>query len=475
MLRGLALQTDASQEVQLMARTLLTRPNLEKIALATDLDLKAKNPQELQQIIDMLKSNIKFNSSGRENIYTVSFSHQDAGKAQQVVQETVNLFVESTLGSSRTDSDTATQFLDEQIAEYEKRLTAAESRLADFKRENGQYVANSGNKYYGQLAQLKDQLEAVDLQIKETESKLKQSQATLNKAKENIQSNQGDNSQLLSTQYDERIDALKSSLDELLIRFTENHPDVKETMGIVAHLEGLRKEEIKKYEDAIMADPNAAGAGNIGESLVITIQGLNNELASLNVRRESNVNKLEELEANIDFYPQVEAQLTALNRDYGITKRKYEELLSRRESANLSQQADKQRDDVQFRIIEPALKPLRPSGPNRVLLYTAVLVLGFGSGIGIAFLLSQLNPIVLRPAQLFGMTEIPVFGVVSHIDKEVLSKGNRSRLKVFWVSNSFILIGYAGFMTIEFAGYRLNSAFINKLYDFVISNVGGLI
>ena len=477
LLRGLALQTDAAQEVQLMAKTLLTRPNLEKIALASDLDVQTRSEAEFNAVINMLKDNISFNPAGRDNIYSVSFSHPDPAKAKEVVEETVNLFVESTLGSNRNDSDTATRFLDSQVAEYEKRLSSAEQRLSDFKRENGELLPGAGNGYYAQVNQLKTQIETVDLQIKETESKLNQSQQTLKKAKESIKNNTIDDNQLLSTQYDTRIETLRAKLDELLLRFTENHPDVKETNAILEQLEASRDKEIVEYKKNLSeaVDNNVGGTGQVGQNLMMTIQSLNNELVSLNVRRESHEKKLSDLQDKLDLYPQVEARMTALNRDYGITKRKYEELLSRRESANLSQQADRQSDDVQFRIIEPPLKPLKPSGPKRVLLYTAALIVSIGIGVGLAFLTSQINPIVLRPSQLYSATDIPVFGVISHVDIESLSKVNSGKLKVFWVSNSIILLGYAGFMTIELAGHRLNSEFITKLYEFVVSNVGALI
>ena len=477
LLRGLALQTDTAQEVQLMAKTLLTRPNLEKIALASDLDVQTRSDEEFRALIDGLKSDISFKPVGRENIYSVNFSHPDPLMAQKVVEETVNLFVETTLGSSRNDSDSATRFLDTQLAEYEKRLSDSELRLSDFKRENGQYIGGAGNNYYAQVNQLNSEIEAVDLQIKETESKLTQSKQTLEQAKESIKNNSLDDSQLLSTQYDQRIEVLRSKLDDLLIRFTQQHPDVKETSSILKSLEDKRDAEIAEYKKSLAesSDSNISGTGQVGENLLMTIQGLNNELASLKVRKESYQSKLNDLQDKIDLYPQIEARMTALNRDYGITKRKYEELLTRRESANLSQQADRQSDDVQFRIIEPPLKPLNPSGPNRILFYTAALVLAVGVGVGLAFLTSQLNPVVLRASQLFKGTDIPVFGVVSHVDIATLSKFNNGKLKAFWLSNSIILLGFAGFMTIEIAGYRLNSEFINKLYEFVLANIEALV
>ena len=50
LLRGLALRTNSEDEIKLMARTLLSRPNLEKIARATDLDIQAKDEKAFEDL-----------------------------------------------------------------------------------------------------------------------------------------------------------------------------------------------------------------------------------------------------------------------------------------------------------------------------------------------------------------------------------------------------------------------------------------
>ncbi|MDC2890050.1 hypothetical protein [Psychrosphaera algicola] len=155
LLRGLAIQTDASTEIQLIAKTLLSRPNLEEIARNTDMDIKASSPQEFNEIVEKLREDINFNSGGRENIYTISYTGQDPQLAKRVVSATLDKFVESSLGQNRQDSDTASKFLDEQLEEYSQRLSAAEQRLATFKKQYGDMMAGSGSGYYQEVSNLK--------------------------------------------------------------------------------------------------------------------------------------------------------------------------------------------------------------------------------------------------------------------------------------------------------------------------------
>ncbi|AWL11681.1 hypothetical protein HMF8227_01200 [Saliniradius amylolyticus] len=477
LLKGVAIQTNADHEVQLMARTLLTHPNLEKIVRQTDMDLNAKNEKEFVNIVEHLKEKIDIDSTGRANIYTISYQNKDPQLAKTVVEETLNLFVESTLGSTRQDSHSANRFLNTQIAEYEQRLSEAEQRLADFKRNNGQYLSSNNTGYYEQKNQLKDELDAIELEIAEVESRLTQAENAMKQARQALRQQNSTDNVSITTKYDERIKTLRTRLDELMIRFTENHPDVIETQNLLTNLEQMRAQEIQEFERQLESDRDitALSKSAVGETLMIRVQQLRNELASLEVRKSNYQQKLEDLEAKIDVYPQIEAQLTALNRDYGITKKKYEELLSRRESAKISQQAELQQDDIQFRVIDPPRTPLTPSGPNRLLLHSAVLVFGFGAGIGLAFLISQIHPIALSPGQLSAATQLPVFGVVSHVDIQDIAKAKRRKLFWFWTSNITLLAGYLGFIVLDLTGHRLDNALLNKIFQHISSQVAGLV
>jgi hypothetical protein len=176
---------------------------------------------------------------------------------------------------------------------------------------------------------------------------------------------------------------------------------------------------------------------------------LESQIAYLKVREADFSGKINELKQKIDLVPQIEAERKALNRDYDIIKRKHTELLSRKDSAELAKKADVSSEDVQFKILEPPLAPKNASGPNRLLFYSAVLVAGFGAGLGVAFLISQFNPILIRPSQLTAMTSYPVLGIVSHLNRDQINKVNRSRLLVFLFSSSLIIGMYAILVSAE--------------------------
>jgi polysaccharide chain length determinant protein (PEP-CTERM system associated) len=446
LLRGLAMQTDPQQEVAMMVRTLLTRPNLEIIARNSDLDITTANEAQYENLISSLARNIRLQKAGRENMYTISYRNKDPEMARTVVQETLDLFVEGSKGSSRKESDSANQFIDEQIDEYETRLLNAEQRLVNYKRKYAALLPNQGT-FYGNYSTLETELEQTKLTIKETEQQIvslaKQVSASKSKNSESSL-----DSPFLTTRYDSRIDSLEENLDQLMLKYTELHPTVIETNNLLDSLRASRKQEI---QDHFANDDGGAPEkiGSIANELTLEISRLEGLVASLRVRESNYATKIAALKEKIDFVPQAEAERTALDRDYNITKRKYEELLNRREQSTLARKADVSSESLQFRVIDAPRTPKTASYPNRPLNYTAVLAIGFAAGLGLAFLISQLNPILIKAHQLTALTSYPVLGAVSHLNKAHILKMKRTRVLVFLLSCSVIVGIYGVLMAAE--------------------------
>ncbi len=452
LLTGIAIQQDSRLEIRTNVKTLLSRPNVEIIARESDLDITAKTPVQYENLITSLTKNIKIKPVGREFIYTISYSHRNPEMARTVVQETLDLFVEGTKGNNRRESDGASQFIDEQISDYENRLAAAEQKLANFKRKHSDLLPNQGS-FHSNYRQLEEQLEQTELSIKETEQQIIALTAKLSDKKaqkDGFSVRSANEEPALTTRYDSRITNLEEKLDELMLRYTELHPDVIETSNLLESLQKARDKEIEEYMSSdASGDATDDRVGSLNNEIRLEISRLEGLVASLKVRETRFSTKLDELRQKIDMVPQAEAEQTSLNRDYGILKRKYEELLGRKEASDIAVKADVSNEDVQFRVIDPPIAPQTASGPNRIFNYTLVLLAGFAAGLGIAFLISQLNPILIRGSQLTVLTGYPVLGTVSHLDKAIMNRASRKKLFVFILSSLIICGMYAGLVTAE--------------------------
>jgi polysaccharide chain length determinant protein (PEP-CTERM system associated) len=316
-------------------------------------------------------------------------------------------------------------------------------------------LPNQSGGYYGQLNATKEKLKAIELELLEAKTKLKSAQAQISVDSQSMvdPDNKIKNSNSIQTTYDERIAELETSLDSLQLRYTDKHPDVKEVKRRLEHLKEQRSEEIEKY--LANAKNNETNLSAINQSPVlqeaqIQVNQLLNDVASLEVRAKNYREQVKDLESKIHTLPEIEAELTALNRDYGITKQKYEELLSRKETAQLAQQADETTDKIQFKVIDPARVATKPSGPPRTLFFIGVLILGVGVGVGLSLLMSQLNPVVTSANQLSRVTGIPIFGSISANENLGLHRWNRKKSLIFITSN-VLLIG----LMIMFIAYFL--------------------
>ncbi len=82
LMSGLAVQPNVDEQISMLARTLIARPNIEKIMRSADLDVTVKTQIETDRLVDTLISRIKFIGSGRENIYSISYQDESPGSRQ---------------------------------------------------------------------------------------------------------------------------------------------------------------------------------------------------------------------------------------------------------------------------------------------------------------------------------------------------------------------------------------------------------
>ncbi|MDB1123729.1 XrtA system polysaccharide chain length determinant [Vibrio algarum] len=440
LLSGLAIRTDPTTELQLMAKTLLSRPNLEIIARDIDADVRATTSQEYEAIIKDLESNIRIRFGGRENLYSIDYQGKDPVYAKDVVQAALNVFVENTLSEQRLDTDQANVIISSQISDYEKRLVEAEVNLANFKREYVGFMPGSSNGYYSQLESNKASYDDAKLALSESESRLSSVQVQLNRE----ESRAREQLSKVWTKHDDRIEQLQNRLDDLVFRFTDSHPDVVETRRQLDEVKELQRlaQNSTSIKDVLI--DNA-----VYQDLKLTASQLRNEVASLRVRVNRYESKIAELQHKLDTVPDVEAKLTALTRNYQITREKYEQLLSRKESAQISQSVGDSSDDIKFRIIDAPRVPLKASGPNRPMLFSGVLVLGIGGGIGLAFLLSQVGPVITSTTQLHKLMDYQVLGVVSTTKVSGLIGKEKRKVWWFYLFNIVLIALFVLFLSVN--------------------------
>ena len=213
---------------------------------------------------------------------------------------------------------------------------------------------------------------------------------------------------------DSRADALRRNLDELLRKYTDEHPDVVGTRRILADLAKQREamlEEMKRggtsSRDVGRREPNL-----VYQQLKVALAEAEGNVAALAVRVSELESRYGRIRTAAKARPEFEEELAQLNRDYQVQKTNFEKLVERREQAKLTGEMGES-GSVDFRVIDPPRVSPEPVAPNRLQLIAAVIVLSLGAGIAVSFVVSQTFPTVSTPRDLRAVTQTSVLGSVS--------------------------------------------------------------
>lgn len=455
LMSGLAVQPNVEQQVTMLSRTLISRPNVEKLIRMADLDLASTSPTAKESLIEELTKTLEIRNAGRDNLYTLSYRDQSPDRAKRVVQSLVSIFVESSLGATRKDSDTAKKFIEEQIKTYVAKLEEAEVRLKEFRLKNMELQGGEGKDMASKVTEVTAQLNQARLELREAQK----ARDSAKQQMEGQKSPSGDvalpnllaelpalEQQVSTPEIDARIAAQKQSLDALLQRFTDRHPDVINTRRLLKDLEEQKRKEVverrAELRKAALARPAVATTPNqslISQELGKMLAVSEVQVAALSARVGEYEGRLARARDLMKTAPQIEAEFAQLNRDYGIHQKNYQDLVARRESASLSGDLEGASGVVDFRLIDPPRASQKPVAPNRLLLLPVALIAALGAGLGLAFILSQLRAVFFDARAVRNTVGLPILGVVTLVLSDAARKRESRSLKKFGLASSALL------------------------------------
>jgi polysaccharide chain length determinant protein (PEP-CTERM system associated) len=468
---NVAVPPNAEQQVAMVARTLISRPNVAEVMNSAQLNLNANDSREREKIIDDLIKDIEFKSSGSPNapnLFTLSYKHHKPETAKAVIQRLQSIFVETSLKNSRVDADSGRRFLDDQIKDYEQKLLLSENALKEFKIKNmGLVPGAGGGDYFSRLQDIEAQVRQARFEVKQSESardsvkrQLSGESPTLGQGDETIVTNPVTGAKI-KTDIEERLEAAKKRLDEFRSRYTEEHPDVIGTRRIVETLEQQRKDEIK----AFAANPGGAPGTTITRSTVsnpvykelrVQLADAESTLAIQRSKLSEYENRLARTQETASAVPKVEAEFTQLTRDYESNKLNHRKLIDSRESVSITNAMASTAGVAEIRVIDPPRVSPRPASPNRFVLLIASLLAALGAGFGAALMRDQSKPTFFDVRALRTFTGMPLLGGVSYVTNAVGRAKSRMDILLFSAGASAMLLCFI--VAIAYFGYKQYAA-----------------
>jgi polysaccharide chain length determinant protein (PEP-CTERM system associated) len=414
LLKGLAVESDVDARLERMQRTLLSGTNMKKLIRMTDLDSRVKDNADREQMVARLQKAIVIKLQTR-NLFTVTYSDTDPQLAQSVVSNVLSLFMESSAGDSRTDINSAQRFLQTEIDRLETQLREAERKKSEFQTRYYDLLpsADNGSSRLEQArADVQKITEDLNDSIAERDSLQKQLDAqqqfdTIDGPTTAPSGNEG-----LSTAPQTRLAQLKTQLETAKSTLTDQHPVVIALKHQIAAVQA----EIAKTAVEKKTGPTSKNIANpVYIEMARQLSEKETKIASLRRRLVSGEEERDKIEDEARRAPSVGAEFLNLDRDYEVVKKNYTELLARRESAQIAENADRKGDKIDIKTIDTPEVPSLPSSPNRPLFLSMVLIAGLGAGIGVAFVLSQIDSSYSTTTALQALG-LPILGSISVIN-----------------------------------------------------------
>lgn len=395
---------DRKRDIERVRQTLTSSVNLEKVVRATRLGDKVTSDKQMEATVASLGKAIKVVSQ-QDNLFEISATSgsggysdaENAKLAQDIVQKMIDIFREENLAGGRGEMSDTLAFMDQQLADRQKDLEAAEQKRQEFESKNAAMMPGTGS-LAAKLEGARTELRGVDSDLLAAQSALASINGQLSGTPPTIMipgQNGGAKGSLAQAQAD--LGAMRAR------GLTDSHPDV---IALKAQIAQLSKA--------------AAGEGGHGG----TPNPAYSSLASLKADREASLVALQSRKASLQqeiaqyttqqySEPAVAAEAARINRDYDVLKEQYDKLLRDREQLRLRGQVESERDAVKFEVIDPPTTPRSPAAPDRPMLLILVLIVGVVAGCGAAFAVGQLRSTYSTTGQLERATGMPVLGSVS--------------------------------------------------------------
>jgi polysaccharide chain length determinant protein (PEP-CTERM system associated) len=449
LMQDLAYTPDIDQQVKMLARTLISRPNVERLIDRPELGLRTADPMERQRTIAGLMDRIKVSLAGPVGLYSITFRDGDPLRAKRTVEGTLELFVDAGAHGKKRDSEEASQFIDEQIKSYEGKLIEAENRLKEFKLRNFGVSGVASQDFFARMSVLAEEVSRlrVDLAAAEHSRDAYRRELSAEAPQLPLEMN-ATGAPLILSEVDTRLEAQRKLLDEMLRRYTDEHPDVISARRIIAQLEGQKRQEAEKRAAAVASGNVKAIAATspVYQKIRVALAETEAQVASLRSQLGLKEARLEQIRATAGKVPQVEAELAQLNRDYDTINKKYQTLVSRRESASLGVKLDESSRLAEFRVVEPPRVSPTPVFPARLHLAALAALVAIALGIAAPLLLDQIFPTFRDVDALQKATGRKVLGSISLAVSDERRRGLRTQGIGVAVAGGALLMVQAGWM-----------------------------
>jgi polysaccharide chain length determinant protein (PEP-CTERM system associated) len=425
---------DAESMLGTISQQITSRTNLERVI--NDFGLMPKNNPTvfIEDIVESMKQNIRIKVTRDRkgaDAFSISYKGTVPKRVAAITNALSDHFIDNNVRDRESQAAGTSTFLESELENVRKQLLVMEAELKEYRqRFMGELPEQLGSNL-SVLQGLQNQLTAKEASLRDLKNRLAE-----------IESESATSPDGVTDPND--INSLKTKLADLLMRYTENHPDVTRLKNRIEELERV------------------PAGGKTGQ---ITSSPFSRKKSELLRDRSALESQIAQIQSQIRIYqlrveetPKREQELISLKRDYDNMDKLYSSLLKRKLESEISVSMERKQKGEQFQIIDRAQLPKRPIEPNLKRIFLMTIGIGFGLGCGLAYLLEFLDSSYRRPEKVEEDFKIPVIATIPAIytQKAIYKKRIEMGMCGFFALIILILIGAFSLVTLGGNDQALN-------------------
>jgi len=385
-----------ARRLQTLRQEVQSRTRLEMVARALD-PYGTLGKEPLIETIERMRAATTVNVKGND-AFSIEFEHRDPKMAMLVADRLTSLFMEEVAGARQQQVSAAYAFIEQELVDAREQLEQKETALRDYKEQH--------------MGQLPEQVQANLATLQRLQLEQQTVADNLRKAQDALLLLEAAGAGPAGTPGAPAADPLvemKAALAQLRTRYTDQYPDVKALEARIAALEASRA---RGADDAAAdrppLDPAAAAVAARKREARIEVESLRARLADVDRR-------IAAFQSRVEAAPRREQEILGLTRDYQKLSENYTQLLSKKLDAEMAARLEQQERGQQFRILDPAFLPERPSFPNRALFALGGVLAGLMLGMGLAIGVDFLDPTFKDADDVSRTLPYPVLAVLPYV------------------------------------------------------------
>ncbi|MFZ5997647.1 MAG: XrtA system polysaccharide chain length determinant [Nitrospirota bacterium] len=429
LVKGLAITPSMEDRIKVLAYTMGSRNLLLKVIDDLGLGVNKGDQAAVDKLIRDFQKNTEITMKDKSDLFIVAYKSGDPKLARDYVNALVRRYIEENIAEKREEAYGANRFLAEQIKFFKEKLDKSDEEIIKFRKEKGIFVALDDRKIVEEIKDAQLELDEIRIKKRELEGKRTMILKQMKEEKPNAAGLLGKGGSI-----DDRLLALQKRLADLLMVYTPGYPEVVRIKSEIEMLKGQiaggsASRELLSGLESGETDADLSLLNPLYQQLREELSKTGLELAALNAKEDQIRRLVESKKTYLKSMPVEKKTLTDLEMQRATNKNIYEELIGRLGQSEVSRQMEIQDKSSTFRIVDPAVLPLKPVSPNRIKIILMGILGGLAGGFGLVVLLDYMDRSV-RTVDVLKNMGLPVLAVIPSIQNpdELEEKKRRDML-----------------------------------------------